>query len=154
MAQGVEPNQLSEVIIEDLRIYTDDVQEKITKAVKSATKTAYKDIVELSPVRKRVPKSGVIMVRRGGRKVPAADNLQPGAYKAGWIKVTKEYTDSNRVQGYVRNKTNKQLVHLLELGHKNKMDGSMVKDIPHVKEGQDKGREQLDKEIRKILNQE
>lgn len=151
MAQGMEPEQLSEAIIEGLRTYTSDVQNKVAKAVKNATKTAYEEITELSPVRKKVPNSGVIMVRRGGRKVPAADNLQPGAYKEGWITTVRSYTDSNRTQGYVRNKTNKQLVHLLELGHENKMDGSMVKAIPHVKEGQDKGREQLDKDIKKIL---
>ncbi|MBQ8177254.1 MAG: hypothetical protein IJ035_09515 [Oscillospiraceae bacterium] len=151
MAQGMKPEQLSEAIIEGLRTYTSDVQNKVAKAVKDATKTAYEEITELSPVRKKVPKSGVIMVRRNGRKVPAADNLQPGAYKKGWISTVRNYTDSNRTQGYVRNKTNYPLVHLLELGHENKMDGSMVKAIPHVKPGQDKGREQLDKDIKKIL---
>lgn len=153
MAQNMEPEQLSEAIIEGLRTYTSDVQNKVAKAVKDATKTAYEEITELSPVRKKVPKSGVIMVRRNGRKVPAADNLQPGAYKEGWISTVRNYTDSNRTQGYVRNKTNYPLVHLLELGHKAR-DGSKVKGIPHVKVGQNKGREQLDKDIKKILDQE
>lgn len=154
MAQGMEPENLSEAIIEGLRTYTSDVQSKVAKAVKDATKTAYEEITEISPVRKKVPKSGVIMVRRGGRKVLAADNLQPGAYKKGWITYVHSYSFENRTQGYVRHKTNYQLVHLLELGHENKMDGSMVKAIPHVKKGQDKGREQLDKDIKKILDQE
>lgn len=153
MAQSMEPEQLSEAIIEGLKSYTGDVQRKIARAVKDATAEAFEEIKDNSPVRKKVPKSGVIMVIRNGRKVPAADNLQPGAYKEGWMKSVKEYPDSNRIQGYVRNKTNYQLVHLLELGHKAR-DGSRVAPIPHVRPGQDKGREQLDKEIRKILDQE
>lgn len=152
MSQSLNSDNLAEAIIGGLKTYTEQVQKKVSKAVEECTKIAFEDIVEDSPVReKKVPKSGVIMVRRGGTKVPAADNLQPGAYKGGWITVVRKY--EGRTQGYVRNKTNYQLVHLLELGHKAR-DGSDVNPVPHVNENEAKAREVLNRKINEILEKE
>ena len=71
---------LPEAIIDDFRKYTEDKCEKIDKAVRKRTAEAEEDVRANSPVRKRVPKSGVVMV-----KGVAKDNYQPGAYKKGWI---------------------------------------------------------------------
>ena len=147
----VDVEKLGEAIIDGLNTYTEQVSNEISKAVKECTNKAHEDITELSPVRKRVPKSGVIMVKRGGIKVPAKENLQPGAYKKGWVTVVRNY--ENRTQGYVRNKTNYQIAHLLELGHKAR-NGRPVAAIEHIRKGQDDARAELDKRIKEILEKE
>lgn len=138
--------QIPEAIIGDLKKYTEDKSKKIAEAVKECTEEAYKDIERDSPVRKKVPKSGVVLVRG-----VAKANYQPGSYKKGWMTVVKSY-EKGRVQGYVRNKTNYQLTHLLELGHKAR-NGSNVAPIPHIVENQNKDRAELDRRIEKILEE-
>lgn len=147
----VDVEKLGEAIIDGLSTYTEQVSKEISKAVKECTEKAHEEITELSPVRKKVPKSGVIMVRRGGIKVPAKENLQPGAYKKGWITVVRSY--ESRTQGFVRNKTNYQIAHLLELGHKSR-NGSNVAAIEHIRKGQDDARAELDKKIKELLEKE
>lgn len=136
-------------ITEGLAEYTDEKIQQISDAVKKHTKEAYKEITEDSPVRKNVPRSGIVRVN-GVIK----DNYQPGAYKKGWISVVRQY--DNRTQGYVRNKTNYQLTHLLELGHDLKRKGKVygkAKAYPHIVQNQNKAREELNKEIEKIIKE-
>lgn len=137
---------LPEAILNDIKQYTEEKSDKIAKAVKECTEEAYEDITENSPVRKRVPKSGVVLV-----KGAAKENYQPGSYKKGWMTFTKSY-EKGRVQGYVRNKTNYQLTHLLERGHKAR-NGSDVAPIPHIVDNQNKAREELGRMIEEILEE-
>lgn len=138
---------IPEKLTESIKKYTDEKVKKIDKAVKKYTDEAEEEIIEDSPVGK-APRSGVRQTRSGAVK---ADNLQPGSYKKGWISVVKKY--ETRTQGYVRNKTNYQLVHLLENGHINKKNGSWVKGYPHVVDAQNEAREKLNEEIKEILEE-
>ena len=104
---------------------------------------AYTDIKHDSPVRKD---KKVVYVH--GVTKP---NYQPGSYKKGWMIYTKSY-ERGHTQGYVRNKTNYQLTHLLELGHK-AMDGSWVEPIPHIVDNQNEARKKLDEMIEEILEE-
>lgn len=137
---------MPEEILKDIKAYTEEKSKKIAEAVVKCTKLAYEDITEDSPVRKKIPKSGVVYV-----KGIAKENYQPGSYKKGWMTFTKSY-EKGRVQGYVRNKTNYQLTHLLERGHKAR-NGSNVSPIPHIVDNQNKAREELDRMIEDILEE-
>ena len=78
-------------------------------------------------------------------------NIISDLKKKGWITVVRNY--ENRTQGYVRNKTNYQIAHLLELGHKAR-NGRPVAAIEHIRKGQDDARAELDKRIKEILEKE
>lgn len=134
-------------IAEDFEKYTEDKCHKIDKAVRKRTNEALGDIAQNSPVRKRVPKSGVIYVHG-----VAKENYQPGAYKKGWIKYIST-ARPGRTTGYVRNKTNHQLVHLIELGH-DARNGSFVKAIPHVNPSEEMARAGLIEDIENILSED
>lgn len=138
-------------IVKDLERYTEEVSGRVSSAVSDCTKIAEEKIISDSPVRqeKYTPKSGI---RRDRNNIPLKANLQPGAYKKSWIKVVKVY-DRGRTQGYVRNKTNYQLTHLLELGHKGKYgaDKGSAPPIPHIVSNQNEARAELDRRIKEIL---
>ena len=138
---------LPDAIIDDFRKYTEDKCEKIDKAVRKRTAEAEEDVRANSPVRKRVPKSGVVMV-----KGVAKDNYQPGAYKKGWITYISTAREG-RTQGYVRNKTNYQITHLLERGHKAR-NGVPVKAIEHIIPAETQARKKLAEDIDRILSEE
>ena len=138
---------IPQAIVQDLKKYTEEKAEKIDKAVRKRTKEALDDTVNASPVRKRVPKSGI--VRTGGE---IKENYQPGAYKKGWGKYIST-ARAGRTQGYVRNKTNYQLVHLLELGHKSR-NGTWVNAVKHVIPSEEKARVALDEDIDRILRED
>jgi hypothetical protein len=144
-------SDIPEAIVNDLERYTEDVSRQIDEAVVECTGIAEEIIISDSPVRqpKYTPQSGV---RRDRNNNPLKENLQPGAYKKGWIKVVKRY-DNGRTQGYVRNKTNYQLTHLLELGHKGKNGATKgsAAPIPHITENEYEAREKLDEMITRIL---
>ncbi|MCM1328366.1 MAG: hypothetical protein NC253_02910 [Ruminococcus sp.] len=142
----MELERLPQIIAEDFRKYTAEKSREIDKAVRKRTAEALADVSENSPVRKRVPKSGVIRVHG-----VVKENMQPGAYKKGWIKYVST-ARTGRTQGYVRNKTNYQLVHLLELGHRAR-DGGAVNPIPHVNPAEEKARAGLAEDIDSILSE-
>lgn len=142
----VEIELIPKAILDDLKRYTEDKSKKISEAVNKCTKEAHEDITRDSPVRQKVPKSKVVLVHG-----VAKANYQPGSYKKGWITVVKTY-ERGRTQGYVRNKTNYQLTHLLERGHKAR-DGSFVKPIPHIVDNQNEARRILDEMIKEILEE-
>lgn len=138
---------LPQAIVKDFQQYIEEKSKKIDKAVRKRTAEALDDVTELSPVRKRVPKSGVI--RTHGI---VKENHQPGAYKKSWIKYIST-ARAGRTQGYVRNKTNHQLVHLLELGHRSR-NGGEVAAIKHVEPAEEKARAGLAEDIERILEED
>ncbi len=139
----IDADDLSEVIMENIKKYASHKCSEISNAVKECTKIAYKDIKDDSPVRKD---KKVVYVHGA-----AKPNYQPGSYKKGWVTTTKSY-ERGRTQGYVRNKTNYQLTHLLELGHKAR-DGSWVEPIPHIVDNQNEARKKLEEMIEEILEE-
>lgn len=140
---------LPQIIVEDLREYTEEKSREIDKAVRKRTAEALNDVAELSPVRKRVPKSGVI--RTHGM---VQENHQSGAYKKGWIKYIST-AKAGRTQGYVRSKTNPQLVHLLEFGHYFEYNFQRWVDaIKHVDPAEDRARQGLAEDIDRILEED
>lgn len=143
---------LPQAIVDDFRAYTEEKSKKIDKAVRKRTSEALADITANAPVRKRVPKSGVIRVHS-----VVKDNYQPGAYKKGFVKYIST-AKAGRTQGYVRNKTNKQLVHLLELGHDLKNSEGVVyghvEAFPNLLPNEEKARERLAEDIDRILTED
>lgn len=143
---------LPQAIVEDFRKYTEEKSKEIDKAVRKRTSEALIDITANAPVRKRVPKSGVIRVHG-----VVKDNYQPGAYKKGFVKYIST-AKAGRTQGYVRNKTNHQLVHLLELGHDLKNSEGVtyghVEAFPNLLPNEEKARERLAEDIDRILTED
>ena len=89
-------------IVNDLKKYTDEKEEKIEKAVRKRTNDyMLKAITNQSPVRQKkyTPKSGVIKTK--GQIIA---NHQPGSYKKGWMKYISTAVP-HRITGYVRNRT-------------------------------------------------
>ena len=143
---------LPQAIVDGFKKYTEEKSREIDKAVRKRTSEALSEITEHSPVRKRVPKSGVIRVHG-----VVKENYQPGAYKKDWVKYIST-ARAGRTQGYVRNKTNHQLVHLLELGHDLKNSSGVVyghvKAFPNLLPSEEKARENLAKDIERILEED
>lgn len=143
---------LPQAIVDDFRKYTEEKSKEIDKAVRKRTAEALSDITANAPVRKRVPKSGVIRVHG-----VVKDNYQPGAYKKGFVKYIST-AKAGRTQGYVRNKTNHQLVHLLELGHDLKNSEGVVyghvEAFPNLLPNEEKARERLAEDIDRILTED
>lgn len=143
---------LPQAIVDDFRKYTEEKSKEIDKAVRKRTSEALIDITANAPVRKRVPKSGVIRVHG-----VVKDNYQPGAYKKGFVKYIST-AKAGRTQGYVRNKTNHQLVHLLELGHDLKNSEGVVyghvEAFPNLLPNEEKARERLAEDIDRILKED
>lgn len=143
---------LPQAIVEDFRKYTEEKSKEIDKAVRKRTAEALSDITANAPVRKRVPKSGVIRVHG-----VVKDNYQPGAYKKGFVKYIST-AKAGRTVGYVRNKTNHQLVHLLELGHDLKNSEGVVyghvEAFPNLLPNEEKARERLAEDIDQILKED
>lgn len=143
---------LPQAIVDDFRKYTEEKSKEIDKAVRKRTAEALSDITANAPVRKRVPKSGVIRVHG-----VVKDNYQPGAYKKGFVKYIST-AKAGRTVGYVRNKTNHQLVHLLELGHDLKNSEGVVyghvEAFPNLLPNEEKARERLAEDIDRILTED
>lgn len=143
---------LPQAIVDDFRKYTEEKSKEIDKAVRKRTSEALIDITANAPVRKRVPKLGVIRVHG-----VVKDNYQPGAYKKGFVKYIST-AKAGRTAGYVRNKTNKQLVHLQELGHDLKNSEGVVyghvEAFPNLLPNEEKARERLAEDIDRILTED
>lgn len=143
---------LPQAIVDDFRKYTEEKSKEIDKAVRKRTAEALSNITANAPVRKRVPKSGVIRVHG-----VVKDNYQPGAYKKSFVKYIST-AKAGRTQGYVRNKTNHQLVHLLELGHDLKNSEGVVyghvQAFPNLLPNEEKARAGLAEDIDRILTED
>ena len=135
---------VSEAIIDGFRQYSADKTADIKKETTKIARKVKEEIIEKSPVRVvRTPTRS-----RQTRRVALNPSRQPGAYKAGWTTERKE--QGQRLTVRIYNKTNYQLVHLLELGHRNR-NGTFTDGKAHVKPAEEKGRQELDTAIDSIL---
>ncbi len=122
--QTVSIDQMADVIMEGLQEYADLATDDMKTAVKKAGNTVKTEISETAP-------------RRTGK------------YAKSWkTKNTKE--TSTELQVTVYSPTRYMLAHLLENGHA-KRGGGRVKAIPHIAPAEEKGEEQLIKDIESAL---
>jgi hypothetical protein len=134
-------------IVDGFRQYTADKVVRIEKETLKIGREVKEEIINTSPVRAvRAPTRS-----RQTRRVALNPRRQPGAYKAGWASQKKE--QGQRLAVMIYNKTNYQLVHLLELGHLNRDKLTYTRGRPHVKPAEEKGRQELDTAIDRILRE-
>ena len=135
---------VSDAIIDGFRQYSAEKSADIKKETTKIARQVKEEIISNSPVQQvRTPTQ-----RRRTRRVALNPRRQPGAYKAGWTTEKKE--QGQRLTVRIYNKTNYQLVHLLELGHRNR-NGTFTQGKAHVKPAEEKGRQELDTAIDRIL---
>lgn len=138
---------VSEAIIDGFRQYSAEKSAEIKKETTKIARKVKEEIIEKSPVRVvRTPTR-----RRNTRRVALNPSRQPGAYKAGWTTERKE--QGQRLTVRIYNKTNYQLVHLLELGHLNRDKTTYTQGKAHVKPAEEKGQQELDAAIDRILRE-
>jgi hypothetical protein len=121
---NISVDELADAIEEGLKEYGNIATDVVKKSVKSASATVRKEI-----------------------SVNAPKNT--GEYAKSWaVKKVKE--TANALTMVVRSKNRYQIAHLLEHGHA-KRNGGRVNAIPHIKEAEKKGEDELVKLIKKGL---
>lgn len=126
MASGkkVSVDELADAVAEMLDDYADTTEQDMKKAVKAAGNTVKKAIGDGAPVK-------------------------TGKYAKSWaVKTTKETANALEVTVHSRNRY--QLAHLLEHGHA-KRNGGRTRAIPHIAPAEQKGIEQLKRDIERSL---
>ena len=117
-------DELADTIMRGLTEYADASAETVKKAVADAGKTVKKEIQAQAPVR-------------------------TGKYKKS-LTVTKRKETANSLEVSVHSRNRYQLTHLLEKGHA-KRGGGRVRAIPHIAPAEQKGIEQLTRDIERGL---
>lgn len=121
---NISVDELADAIEEGLKDYGNVATDVVKKSVKSASATVRKEISTNAP-------------------------KNTGEYAKSWaVKKVKE--TANALTMVVRSKNRYQIAHLLEHGHA-KRNGGRVKAIPHIKEAEKKGEEELVELIKKGL---
>lgn len=122
--QTVNIDGLTAAIMEGLTEYADLATDKMKSAVKKSAKTLKDEINSSAPVR-------------------------TGKYAKSWkTKTTKE--SSNALEMTVYSPSKYMLAHLLENGHA-KRGGGRVRAIPHIAPAEQRGIEELEREIERAL---
>lgn len=122
--QTVNIDGLTAAIMEGLTEYADLATDKMKSAVKKSAKTVKDEINSSAPVR-------------------------TGKYAKSWkTKTTKE--SSNALEMTVYSPSKYMLAHLLENGHA-KRGGGRVRAIPHIAPAEQRGIEELEREIERAL---
>lgn len=119
----VDIENLGAAIVEFIREYTEDVALAVKKEVASTAKEARDQLEEKSPE-------------------------LTGEYKAGWR--VKNNDDEGAASRILYNKTDYQLVHLLEFGHASR-NGGRVRAHPHVAKTVDPLLEEMHENIKDIV---
>ena len=115
---------LADAVAEILDEYAETTEQGMKKAVRDAGNTVKKAIGEGAPVK-------------------------TGKYAKSWaVKTTKETANALEVTVHSRNRY--QLAHLLEHGHA-KRNGGRTRAIPHIAPAEEKGIEQLERDIERSL---
>ncbi len=124
MSDTVSIDRLAEAVMAGLTEYAELAADEMKSAVKKAGNTVKKDISANAPER-------------------------TGQYAKSWrTKTTKE--SANALEVTVYSPSRYMLAHLLEYGHA-KRGGGRVAARPHIAAAEEKGAEELDREIRKAL---
>lgn len=124
MGRTVRIDDLANVVMEGLQEYTDLATDSMKAAVKKAGNTVKTDITANAPER-------------------------TGRYAKSWrAKTTKESATALEVTVY--SPTRYMLAHLLEHGHA-KRGGGRVAAIPHIAPAEQRGAEELEREIERSL---
>ena len=124
MSDRVKIDNLANAVMESLEDYADLATDDMKAAVKKSAKTVKSDIAANAPKR-------------------------TGKYAKSWAtKTTKETSTALELTVHSRNRY--QIAHLLEHGHA-KRGGGRVAAIPHIAPAEEKGAEELEREIRRAL---
>ena len=124
MGRTVRIDDLANVVMDGLQEYADLATDSMKAAVKKAGNTVKTDITANAPER-------------------------TGRYAKSWrAKTTKESATALEVTVY--SPTRYMLAHLLEHGHA-KRGGGRVAAIPHIAPAEQRGREELEREIERSL---
>ena len=124
MSNKIKIDQLADEVMKQLNEYTDLAADDMKSAVKKAGNTVRKEIQNTAP-------------------------KETGAYAKSWsVKNTRESSRSMEVTVYSKNRY--QLAHLLEFGHA-KRNGGRVAGKSHITPAEEKGLEELTREIERSL---
>ncbi len=136
MGKTIPVDQLASTIMEGLEEYADLINEDMKADVKKAAETVKKEVKANAPVhsddypnRKR----------------------KPGTYKKSWRqKITKESGNVLEITVY---SSQPGLTHLLEKGHA-KRGGGRTRAFPHIAPAEQKGIDQLERDIERDIRKE
>lgn len=169
-------SHVGDAILQDISKWTGEKEKQIQTAARKIRNEMRTDLEkELdkkspngtgTPVRNYPHNNGVVMritVHRIGsgkkaqnaKREAAPEAYQPGAMRAGWVNAALRNKEGRYIIG-VRNKTVPMLIHLVNFDHDLVTHGKrkgVVHGIRFVTKVQDKGREKLDEEIKKILDE-
>ena len=124
MAEKISIGELADTVMEGLLEYADLAADEMKTAVKKAGRTVRNEIEENAP-------------------------KDTGRYAKSWkAKTTNETSDSIEVTVYSPGRY--QIAHLLEHGHA-KRGGGRVRAIPHIAPAEEKGIDQLERDIERAL---
>ena len=124
MSDRVTIDQMASAIMEGLTEYADLATDELKKSVKKAGKTVKDEISKTAP-------------------------KHTGKYQKSWAVKTVNET-SNSLDVVVHSRNRYQIAHLLEHGHA-KRGGGRVAARPHIAPAEEKGIEELEKEVEKAL---
>lgn len=124
MGSRIQIDQLADTVMRELENYAETTTDGVKAAVKKAANTVKKEISATAPVR-------------------------TGKYTKSWAtKITGENTHAIEITVHSRNRY--QLAHLLEHGHA-KRNGGRVAARPHIAAAEQRGIEELEREIERSI---
>ena len=136
MTKTIPIDQLASTIMEGLEEYADLITDDMKADVKKAAETVQKEVKGNAPVH-----SGAYTDR----------NRKPGTYKKSWRKkTTKESAHEMEITVY---SSQPGLTHLLEKGHA-KRNGGRTRAFPHIAPAEEKGINQLERDIERDIRKE
>ena len=134
MSTKVSVNQLGDEIMNQLMEHKEMTTQVMTKAVEDSAKTVKKEIETNAPVH-----TGAYKNRK----------RSPGSYKKSW-RTKKTALSSTGLEVTVYSANEYRLTHLLEKGHALR-NGGRAKAFPHIAPAQERGEDQLMRDLQKGL---
>ena len=162
MSDYVGDSHIGDAILQDVQKWSGAKQNEINSAARKIRNQMKAKLDETTPVQDYPYNNGVVMriVVHRRKNIPAVKEVasadrQPGAMKSGWANATLKNAEGRYVIG-VRNKTLPTVVHLVNFDHDvfshKRFTGTVYHGSGFVDKVQDWGQEELDKEIKKILD--